>query len=343
MSIELLLNISEQFGKIANDDIETGEIVLDGKKFKRGDKIRIPKNESEFNEFVLLLKHLSDEKSQSKLIDFVGETNEHIDEQGPIQFIINNCQANFNNLYDFTKNDITSLLTDIERNANPKRLNYDMPNYIAYYRPFHYYPRTWGIYLDIDKLIQQGQRVYNFNQQYNCVPNLTLIDSILISFFKTYFHEIYHHKFEMMATKIEIVNRKPFYVEGFNYYYCNTYLTDLCLEEAFANVYGLERSINFLKHKGGFRYSENELKKLIRKALLENALPGYRVAFELTNQSADKKISEDRFIELVYKFSYNRIYGNVPDYLNASMWNLFTYKLDPLINFENEVTFVTQI
>jgi hypothetical protein len=343
MSKELLWNISEQFGKIANDDIEAGEIVLDGKKFKRGDKIRIPKNENEFNDLILLLKHLSNEKTQSKLSDFAANTTTHIDEEGPIQFIINNCQANFNNLYDFTKIDIVSLLSDIERRSNPKRLDYLMPNFIAYYRPFHYYPRTWGIYLDIEKLFQQGQRVYDFNQQYNCVTNLTLIDSILISFFKTYFHEIYHHKFEMMATKIEIVNRKPFYVEGFNYYYCNTYRTDLCLEEAFANVYGLEKSIKFLKEKGGFIYNENELKNLIRKALLENALPGYRVAFELTNQFVDKKLSEDRFIELVYKFSYNRIYGNVPDFLNPGIWDLFTYKLDPLINLENEVTFVTQI
>jgi len=343
MNLDLLLNISEQFGKIANDDIETSEIVLDGKKFKRGEKIRIPKNENEFNEFIIRLEHRSKEKSQSKLIDFATETNEHVDEQGPIQFIINNCQANFNNLYDFTKNDIVRLLNDIERNANPKRLNYVMPSYLAYYRPFHYYPRTWGIYLDIDKLIQQGQRVYDFNQQYNYVPNLTLNDSILISFFKTYFHEIYHHKFEMMATKIGIVNRKPFYVEGFNYYYCNTYLTDLCLEEAFANVYGLEKSINYLKEKGGFRYSENELKNLIRNALLKNALPGYRVAFELTNRFADKKLSEDKFIELLYKFSYYRIYGNVPNFLNPDIWDLFTYKLDPLINIENEVTFVTQI
>jgi hypothetical protein len=343
MSINLLRNISEQFGKIAKDDIETGEIILDGKKFKRGKKIKIPKNENEFNDFKLHLEHLSNEQSNTKLKDFVGETNEHIDEEGPIQFLINNCQANFNILYDFTKNDITGLLRDIERNANPKRLNYDMPNFLAYYRPFHYYPNTWGIYLDIDKLIQQGRRVYDYNQQNNCVPNLTLIDSILISFFKTYFHEIYHHKFEMMATKIEIVNRKPFFVEGFNYYYCNTYLTDLCLEEAFANVYGLEKSIKYLKDKCGFRYTENELKNLIRNALLKNASPGYRVAFELTNNFVDKKMSEDRFIELIYKFSYNRIYGNVPNFLNPDIWDLFTYKLDPLVNIKNDVTFVTQI
>ena len=96
--------------------------------------------------------------------------------------------------------------------------------------------------------------------------------------------------------------------------------------------------IRLLKNIGEFDYTDQKLKTLIREAIFFNAPPGYRVAYELTN--LDMKPYEDRFFELIYKFSYNRIYGTMPDSLNPLLWDLFTYKLDPLMSFEDKVNFV---
>jgi hypothetical protein len=334
--------IAELFGKIAPDDIRMEEVEFDGKKYKRGDKIHIPQNEKDFKDFENKLKQIFETQNQDNFTNLISEQHEHNDEEGPLQFLINNCNLNKSNLFQFTIEEIEQLLFEIDRNQG-FRFIVNL-NYLAFYRPYHYYPTTWGIYLDIDKLFQQGQRVFDYNVQNNCVPNLTAFDAFLIAFFKTYFHEIYHHKFEAMATKIELINRKPFYKDGFNYYYCNTFRSDFCLEEAFANVHGLEKSIDFLKENAGFSYAPKDLKKLIRKSLLEFASPGYRKAFEITDLPLiERKLTENKFIELIYKFSYFRINGVMPGELTADMWDLFTYKLDPLINTNNDVTFIARI
>ena len=88
---------------------------------------------------------------------------------------------------------------------------------------------------------------------------------------------------------------------------------------------------------------DNPRKKLYNSLVTSNDLDVKKHFSQWSEDEFDKKLSEDRFIELVYKFSYNRIHGNVPNFLNPGIWDLFTYKLDPLINLENEVTFVTQL
>ena len=339
MDLGQLTEIADNFGNIATDDNFQSPLLLSGKKYNKQQSIYLPKTDLDFDKFKKELK------DTYKYLNLSTENYDDISSYipitpSPLQMHHNgNCIFDFGMLDNITKVDIADLLSTIEKKTNNKRF-LDKPNYIGYYRPFHYYPKTWGVYMDLVEVHRQGKIIYEYNKLKNIIYDLSFFNCILISFYQTYYHEIYHHKFEMSATKIEIIQRKPFYTEGFNFYYCKTFMSDLCLEEAFANEFSLNKTIRLLKNKGGFNCTDIQLIKLIREAIFLNSPPGYRVAYELTSPQFIMKPFEDRFFELIYKFSHKRIYGTMPDPLNPLLWDLFTYKLDPLMSFEDNVNFV---
>jgi hypothetical protein len=153
---------------------------------------------------------------------------------------------------------------------------------------------------------------------------------------------MYHHKFELLGTKFEILLRKPVYKDCFHKFYCETFDTDYCLEEAFANVYGLNKAIDYVIDKNFMSYPKSALKKLIREAVLKNSPRGYRVAYEITGiEDTDaEKYFENSFLEILLDFSHRTLFNNIaPTAIDTSTWDMFTYKLDPLINSKNTVSF----
>ena len=44
---------------------------------------------------------------------------------------------------------------------------------------------------------------------------------------------------------------------------------------------------------------------------------------------------ENQFIELLISYSYEELFGNSPKEIVPALYELFTYKLDPKINFKN--------
>ena len=342
MEKSLINEICEKFGKKQKDDciIDDGSIIVyKGKNYKvqkKGVIINVKDKNSE------LLKSISE--AAEALEELLALDPNALDEDscegegGPYP-----CEGNVEILFDETINSLRVFLDSTEEGLQVKRL--EKPDFIAFYRPFHFNPLSWGIYLDQQKLVVQGLKIYNYNRRNNIVTELTIRSAIILSFFKTYFHEMYHHKMEMFGTKLDIATRRSFYNEGIQKFYCSTFGTDSCLEEAFANVHGTYKSIDYIFDNGLIdRVSPiSKYIELIRKSLLFSAPPGYRVSFELTSPQKEfgfHTMMETRFLEILYYFSFRRIYGQEPLELTNGIWKLSTYKLDPLVNTDNQVTFI---
>ncbi len=213
------------------------------------------------------------------------------------------------------------------------RLEYS--DMIAFYKPFHLNV-NWGIYLFTDKI--------NFIARIKCNEILSTHQDLSegyvfdMVYYKTYFHEIYHHTIEMLATKLEFALRTPVYGDKFYKFYCGTWGTDYCLEEAFANVYGATRCAKFLKEK--YNVPESRSIEIMREYLLKDSGKGYRVSFELLDPENRKRLDEleSEFLEMMISFTYDELFGKTPMAISSEFYELFTYKLDPKINFKNRVT-----
>lgn len=252
-------------------------------------------------------------------------------EGSPYESEVRNCSNRKMNIEIPKESEIRRFLADIDIS---NRLDYN--DFIAFYKPFHF-NKKWGIYLYVDKIRDVARS--KWEQIRRDHPNLSQDYIYDLVYHKTYFHEIYHHKIEMLATKLEFSFRAPIYGDKFYKFYCGTWGTDYCLEEAFANVDGARRCAELMKKKYG--YKESFTIEIIREYLLRSADKGYRVAYEILNfgkQEIDRL--ESAFVEMLISYSYEELHGNRPVDIHAELYEMFTYKLDPKINFKNKVTFL---
>lgn len=249
----------------------------------------------------------------------------------PYESINRNC-SNWNKRFPIPKkSEIQEFLKKIDLD---KRLDYN--DFIVFYKPFHLNV-NWGIYLYVDKIRNLAKRKWTDIKTH--FPQLSEEYVYDLIYYKTYFHEIYHHKIEMLATKLEFSFRAPIYGNKFYKFYCGTWGTDYCLEEAFANVDGAKRCAELMEKKYG--HKESFTIDIIQKYLLRNASKGYRVAYEILSlPKAEISRLENEFVEMLISYSYEEQYGNKPMNIHAELYEMFTYKLDPKINFKNKLTFL---
>jgi hypothetical protein len=249
----------------------------------------------------------------------------------PYESTIRNC-SNRNQRIELPRRAELSLF--LQRIDSFGRLDYN--DFIAYYKPFHFH-ENWGIYLFVDRITEMARKKWEqIRLQHPDLPEGYVYDMV---YYKTYFHEIYHHKIEMLATKLEFAIRAPVFGDKVYKFYCGTWGTDYCLEEAFANVYGARRCASFLK--GKYKVSEARSISIMQDYLLKNAGKGYRVAYEILSMSKSEiEYFENHFIEMLVSYSIEELNGNRPMDINPELYDLFTYKLDPRLNFKNRVTFL---
>jgi hypothetical protein len=233
------------------------------------------------------------------------------------------------------RDEISDFLVRISGKSIAAR-RFELHDTIACYKPFHFHNK-WGLYFFMDKIVRlvAGKRAAIMSS--NSSINSQQVYDML--FRKTFFHEMYHHKIEMFATKMEFVLRTPVFSDKFYKFYCGTFGLDYCLEEAFANVYGTLKCALWMKEHHGI--PEKETIKLLREHVLYNAPKGYRVAYEiLGNTKPNIEIMERNFLEMVSSFVFEEIHGSAPERIDAELYDLFTYRLDPKVNAKNQVTFM---
>lgn len=175
----------------------------------------------------------------------------------------------------------------------PNTPGYEATDAYGFYLPFHVSRDYHGIYL-VEEYCQDLAGIFEEND-----------NGILDGYYSTlaklfvYYHEAFHHKVEMFATRLEVVVRKRCYLSAVSALYQETKGTDDCEEEMLANIYGFTKTIDYLKRKT--KLKKNQLEQVERLLLdfMRQQPPGYRMA---AMHLKDKKDREDRIAELMTSF-----------------------------------------
>ena len=146
----------------------------------------------------------------------------------------------------------------------------DNTDCFGFYLPFHVSPRKHGIYLfdnKLDELVSQLKKLS---------PKIStnLYRKVAILF--TYFHQAFHHRVEMFATRAELIGRKPLYIDAVQEIYQQEANTSHWQEEKLANVSAVIKTCKYLKE-------EKEKGKCfdLLVALVATQADGYRQAADL--------------------------------------------------------------
>ena len=203
---------------------------------------------------------------------------------------------------------------------------------IAYYRSFHTAGSAFGIYYMRNGLRLKTRLIYDFCISRNYQLDVSQV--YVIAKTMTQFHEIYHHKIEAIASRIEVATRKPIYRNGFSRWYIQTRNLPDCYEETFANCY------TYFKTK-------KELKRFLNPNALHNIMifwfrrqpPPYRRALNLIRLGEDEyRNKESLFFEIILKKLNpgDTNFGNG----NSNVWSLFSHGTQPYINVNSNVYYI---
>ena len=107
------------------------------------------------------------------------------------------------------------------------------PETLAFYLPFHFfYPDWWGIYLLTGGVRHLAREVFVEAQ-----GQLTRRQAFVVGRLFLYYHEVFHHKVECFATRLEATHRRPLYKTGFVHYFRDMRRQGEFPEEALANAH----------------------------------------------------------------------------------------------------------
>lgn len=205
---------------------------------------------------------------------------------------------------------------------------------LAFYFPFHYHLRCWGLYILFDGMLKLAKDIYDFGK-----TTISPIDAIAASRLFLYSHEHFHFQVECFATRLELAHRKPFCIYGFEDMYNKTFGTNLCLEESLANAYALQEIKKKFKNEQIF------------KALfhcVKNSPPGYCLGIEY-HENKDFDIGRARFSEdnVQHCLQHPKIFpsnsGNLIGQLNSmnpEFWQLTPGWYAPILNLKPRVEYL---
>jgi predicted RNA binding protein YcfA (HicA-like mRNA interferase family) len=183
----------------------------------------------------------------------------------------------------------------------------------AFYLPFHLFDQTWwGVYLRVEGVWAVAENILNFDHQRVLEP----IDCWTAARLYLFYHEIYHHNVESLATRLEIAHRERMYITGFQEYYESTVGTPDCIEESLAEANAI------LKTAG--RFPAGEMREAVKQALskfVEQGPPGYREGIHLLAQSRFTR-AQNRLAELSLQTSLPTLTAKDPNLWNGAKYML---------------------
>jgi predicted RNA binding protein YcfA (HicA-like mRNA interferase family) len=201
------------------------------------------------------------------------------------------------------------------------------PDCLAFYLPFHfYYPENWGIYL-----IHESVELFAHQIEAAASGILTIHDARDVARVFCYGHEMWHHRVESFATRLEVTHRAPLYRMGIVDRYKVTYRTKDCLEEALAMAHG------YMKVRAKCCQQRPEKLKVALSVLelfIKLWPPGHREGLKYLTTSRLRK-GENALCE-----EYHR-YG-LPDMpaKDMSLWDSHAYKSRGIGNVNSRITYL---
>jgi predicted RNA binding protein YcfA (HicA-like mRNA interferase family) len=141
---------------------------------------------------------------------------------------------------------------------------------LAFYLPFHYYPKWWGIYLTVEGLLYLAGEI-NYRSP-NFVPARVAQNFAKVFLYR---HEFFHHKIESFATRMECITRTSCYATGIEDRYQKTKFTADWFEESLANACALSHTFSVFKKVRHYRkYMDDCMNALI--GIVKDSDEGYR-------------------------------------------------------------------
>ena len=146
-----------------------------------------------------------------------------------------------------------------------------------------------------------------------------------------YSHEAFHHKTEMLATRLEQVRRAKLYRTAFERRYQDTQGTDRCLEEALANgeAFMQVKKLCFRDDANKRRSALNALAEYIRKSG-----PGYRKAMDY--------VTRTKFVNGRAQFAEENYRESFPENQRCrpAIWKTFPHAFSPISRVNSRVNYV---
>jgi predicted RNA binding protein YcfA (HicA-like mRNA interferase family) len=197
------------------------------------------------------------------------------------------------------------------------------PDALAFYLPFHYFhPLWWGIYLMIDGI--DSLATYLRRESGICYGTASRVARMFL-----YGHEIFHHKAEVYAVRMEIAYRKPLYRFDFE----SAYQQDPGMEEAPAEAYAYD----FVKRKVFLKPNDQEKRKQVLaalKAYIESSPSDYKRGAKMLTRSRlakeEGKLAEEYF---------NKAFPSLPS-LSHDSWRCFSHAFSGMIRIKSRVNYV---
>jgi len=203
---------------------------------------------------------------------------------------------------------------------------------LGFYLSFHHSPDRHGIYI-LEKGVEYLQQL--LSQFSHGLLSQDICKKVALYFI--YFHESFHHKVEMLATRWELVARKPAYIDSIQTFYNQGKVTGEWPEETIANLHSFDQCIKRLAKV----VTPTEL-NMIKRGLydfISKQPPGYRDAINLINLEENKKPVKllDEVKHTFFEALHSMYLPNTKRY-SSGTWNFgyFDYPLNKIngrINF----------
>ena len=209
------------------------------------------------------------------------------------------------------------------------------PEVLAFYLPYHkFIPELWGIYLIAEGVMWLRNKLIQYSQNQ---LNLREAESLAKAFL--FYHEQFHNRVESYSTKMEIAQRKSFYISGLDKLYkSHPRPPTLFHEESFANKNGVVKACEY------FVKRINPKSKIIASNALEtyikrNNSGPYKdsLKLKLGLGSKEYKSHEANFLEEAYRESISAS-GKV---LSFETWQEFSYRLSSNLPLGARCSYIT--
>lgn len=207
---------------------------------------------------------------------------------------------------------------------------------LAFYLPFHYYPKWWGIYLTFEGVYFLTSKIAKSAHGHE-VPWDVARDFAKVFLFR---HEFFHHKVETLATRMECVTRTSCYKTGIEDRYQATKFTSDWIEESLANAYALKMTLAAFNKKGIYhkKYLTPCILALIE--IVKNSDEGYRqgIDYDLGDFLWTGKTYEDATCEISEEY-LSACFPHITS-SGLSFWQTANRMMNPIANVKSRTNYI---
>ena len=234
---------------------------------------------------------------------------------------------------DFNQEDLIREVSQWPKEKKPLTLEHHL---LAWYQPMHFYGGNWGIYVLKSGLEEIMQCIASYCSQIEMSTNPKFKSEIRFAAWQLLLlHEEFHHKVEMVATRLAVLSRNHSYRNYSHNVYSATKVSSPlnCREEALCDAYVFRNISKRLSKK-----VSREITSALKQAWIDHmssAVGPYAGSLSL--------ISESSFSNAVHGLIDQVISATVSPKASSLDWGVFPEFLDSLPNLKENIYLVEDL